>query len=364
MDNNLFGQRLKKARTMRQLTLDQLCKAMNDLVTKAAISKYESGKMKPADDVLEALAEALEVDKSFFTRPMNEDIESCQINFRKKSSMTKGESKALEAIVLDKVERYLYVRDLLVNAREQDKYPPLEKKRVTNREQARARAQELREAWSSDNGVKVDEPIPDVQSFLEKHGIMVLPIAVESKSFDGLSGSVANTNDIFIAIKKNTDSIERRRLTTLHELGHQAMDLTGLTPKDQEGLCNEFANEMLMPTKIFEGEFKFTAMNQTLINLRPLQMKYGISIDALMKKAHNLGKISNSTYTFYNIFKNQSPSFGEAVKKSVYKESPQYDTFSWSVMRAYALGLISLEKATQMLYDCSDELKADLIAMS
>jgi len=364
MDYNVFGQRLKKARTMRQLTLEQLCTRINNKVTKAAVSKYESGKMMPSDDVLEALAKALEVDVSFFSRPMNEDIETCQINFRKKSSMTKGESKALEANVLDKVERYQYVRSLLIDAGVDVACKPLDKKPVKTREEARARAQEMRQAWMSNEEFERDAPIPDVQDFLEGQGIMILPIEVDGNKFDGLSGSVANSNDTFIAIKKNTKYIERRRLTTLHELGHLVMDLSSLTPKEQESLCNEFANEMLMPTRAFDKAFKFTTMNQILMTLRPLQMKYGISIDALMKKADTLHKISSSTYTFYNIYKKQSQSFKDAVEQSIFKESPQYDTFSWKVLRAFSLNLIDREKADQLLYDCSEEARADLKAMS
>jgi Zn-dependent peptidase ImmA (M78 family) len=314
--------------------------------------------MIPTEKVLEALAKALNVDVTYFSRPMNDDIEKCQINFRKKSSMTKSESKALEAKVLDKVERCLHVRHIMQEAGAMGLPCPLAKMPVRTRKEARQRAAMLRREWGLGN-----EPISDVKSELEEHGIMVLLVDAD-RNFDGLSGTVANSNDVFIAINNNTPYVERRRLTTLHELGHQVMWLDGVAPKEQESLCNEFANEMLMPEKPFRDYLRKHFSESIIMLYRPLQMKYGISIDALMKKSESLGIISTSKYTSYNIMKNQSPSFKNAVEMSLYIESPLYDTFSWSVLNALSLHLIDSEKARQLLYDASDKVKADLNVMS
>ena len=235
---------------------------------------------------------------------------------------------------------------------------PLAKMPVRTRQEARQRATMLRREWGLGN-----EPIYDVKSELEEHGIMVLLVDAD-RNFDGLSGTVANSNDVFIAINNNTPYIERRRLTTFHELGHQVMSLDGVAPKEQESLCNEFANEMLIPEKPFRDYLRKHFSESIIMLYRPLQMKYGISIDALMKKSESLGIISTSKYTSYNIMKNQSPSFKNAVEMSLYIESPLYDTFSWTVLNALALHLIDSEKARQLLYDASDKVKADLNVMS
>ena len=358
MDIQIFSQRLKKARVMQRLTLDGLCARMGNIVSKPAISKYESGKMMPTEKVLEALAHALSVDVTYFSRPMNDDIEKCQINFRKKSTMTRGESKALEAQVLDKVERCLYVRRILQDAGVLGAIHPLRKLPVASRQEARQRADALRREWGLRN-----EPIYDIKSELEDHGIMVLFIDAD-KNFDGLSGTVAHSGEVFIAVNCDTPYVERRRLTTLHELGHQVMSFEGVAPKEQESLCNEFANEMLLPTQLFVDYFKRLHSESIIMRYRPLQMKYGISIDAIMKKCESLGLLSTSKYTSYNIIKRQSPSFKNAVEQSLYVESPHYDTFSWSVLQALSLHLINAEKARQLLYDASDKVRADLNAMS
>ena len=44
---NVFGARLKNARVINGMSMDDLCAKMNNLVSKQTISKYESGKMLP-----------------------------------------------------------------------------------------------------------------------------------------------------------------------------------------------------------------------------------------------------------------------------------------------------------------------------
>ena len=66
---NVFAQRLKQARILKQLSMDQLVSKIGGLVSKQAISKYESGQMMPSDDVLCALCVALGVEPDYFYRP-------------------------------------------------------------------------------------------------------------------------------------------------------------------------------------------------------------------------------------------------------------------------------------------------------
>ena len=53
---NVFGARLKNARVINGMSMDDLCAKMNNLVSKQTISKYESGKMLPNSTNLIALA--------------------------------------------------------------------------------------------------------------------------------------------------------------------------------------------------------------------------------------------------------------------------------------------------------------------
>ena len=61
MNPNFFGARLMQARKMTGFTMQQLADLLDNVVTKQALSKYESGLMKPSSSVLLALCRVLKV---------------------------------------------------------------------------------------------------------------------------------------------------------------------------------------------------------------------------------------------------------------------------------------------------------------
>jgi transcriptional regulator with XRE-family HTH domain len=83
-----FGQRLKAARVMAGLSMDDLVKRMEGRISKQAISKYENGLMMPDSSVLIALAEALGVGVDYFFSESRLVVEG--INFRKRASLAKN----------------------------------------------------------------------------------------------------------------------------------------------------------------------------------------------------------------------------------------------------------------------------------
>ncbi|MCK4430091.1 MAG: helix-turn-helix transcriptional regulator, partial [Candidatus Aminicenantes bacterium] len=80
-----FGNRLRLARKMAGLSMEDLVKKSEGVVSKQAISKYEKGIMKPSSDVLIHLARALGVKPEYFYR--HSKIELSGIQFRKRSKL-------------------------------------------------------------------------------------------------------------------------------------------------------------------------------------------------------------------------------------------------------------------------------------
>ena len=109
----IFAQRLKQARILQKMSMDQLAAKIGGLVTKQAISKYEAAKMMPNSTVLIALATALDVDADYFFRPFTFDLENFQVSFRKKSNTSAKDVSALKVRIQDEVERYLEVEEIL-----------------------------------------------------------------------------------------------------------------------------------------------------------------------------------------------------------------------------------------------------------
>ncbi len=66
MDKETIGKRIKSARLLRGLTMDELIARMTHKVTKNAISRYERGTMMPRLEVLDDLAKALKLELAYF----------------------------------------------------------------------------------------------------------------------------------------------------------------------------------------------------------------------------------------------------------------------------------------------------------
>ena len=183
---NVFGARLKNARVINGMSMDDLCAKMNNLVSKQTISKYESGKMLPNSTNLIALANALNVRPDYLLRPFTVSLD--KIEFRKKSKMSVKEEKAIKEKIRDKIERYI--------------------------------------------------------EMLEEHCVKVIEMDAPD-TFDGLSGIIGDRKPI-IVLNKNFP-VERKRFTAMHELGHLLLDFDDALPqKDVERFCNLFCCLTLM----------------------------------------------------------------------------------------------------------------------
>jgi transcriptional regulator with XRE-family HTH domain len=75
-DLSIFSARLKNARVMKGLSMDELCSAMGNIVSKMAISKYENGQLAPNSGVIIALSKALSQPVDYFFRPFTVQVDS------------------------------------------------------------------------------------------------------------------------------------------------------------------------------------------------------------------------------------------------------------------------------------------------
>lgn len=338
----IFSQRLKQARILRKISMDQLVLDVGGIITKQAISKYESAKMMPGSTVLVALANALEVDVDYFFRPFTFDVNQLKVSFRKKSNTSVKDVNSLKVQIQDAVERYLEVEEIL------GKYklpaPQIDCGKLLDSSQMRELAIKIRKEWQL--GI---DAIGNVQDVLEAHGIKV--ICTDSPpGFDGVSG-VINGKDYIVVLNKRQEHVERCRFTAMHELGHLLYEShfsSALTLREREKLCDAFASEMLLPSIILQGIFTPGEKISTS-EVRQLQVVYGISFDAIMHKLHELDIISDSKYKTYCIRKNQNEALKRFVEDSCYNEafSTKFETM---VYAAAAKDLISTSKAASLLH--------------
>ena len=198
--------------------------------------------------------------------------------------------------------------------------------------------EEIRETW------KIGESIPDVIDMLETHNVKVIEIP-NTEGFDGLCGLADNQPFVVVAGKWNA---ERKRFTALHELGHILLPIDDENA-DKEKLCHTFASEMLIPNRIFAKYAETFNKKVIVINeLKKLQKLYGISVDALMYKAKECGFLTENNIKSFCIKKNRFPKFKEYVESTLTTEEHPM-RFESMVNKAYAMGLISKNKATELL---------------
>lgn len=348
----IFALRLKQARILKKISMDKLVERIGGLVTKQAISKYEAAKMKPTSTIMIALATALEVDVEYFLRPFAFDANQFRVSFRKKSYTSAKDVNALKVQIQDQVERYLEVEEIL--GKETDSICRCEGTSISTPEQMRELARKVRCDWSLG-----EDAIGNVQDALESRGIKV--IATEApEGFDGVSGIVGD-KDYIVVLNKNQEHVERRRFTSMHELGHLLYNdrfSPELTPRQQEKLCDAFASEMLLPSATLQAIFN-PGEKISLSELRKLQQIYGISIDAIMHKLYELGIVSESRYKSYNIRKNKDASLRKYVEKSCYQEDLT-NRFETLVYAAAAKDLISTSKAASLLHSSISSVRKQL----
>lgn len=350
----VFAKRLRQARILKKISMDQLVSMIGNIVTKQAISKYESGKMMPNSSVAIALATALDVEPEYFFRGFSFDVNKFQVSFRKKSGTSAKDINALKVQIQDEIERYLEVEELLGKESYDIMQWNGDGNTVCTPEQMRKLASDVREHWDLGN-----DAIGNVQDTLESKGIKVISTEAP-KGFDGVSG-IVNGKEYIIVLNKHQEHVERRRFTGMHELGHLLFNdrfAPELTQHEKERLCDAFASEMLLPTVALRQMFS-CGEKISASELRQIQLIYGISIDAIMHKLNEIGIISDSRYKTYCIRKNKDADLKKFVETSCYKENLS-NKFETMVYAAAAKELITTSKAASLLHSTVSTVRKHL----
>ncbi len=337
MDNaQIFALRLKNVRTLKNMSMAALSKALGDIVSSQSIYKYESGKMLPSSKVIIELSRFFDVPMDYFFRPFTSSITN--VEFRKKYKLGVKERNVIQSRASDLLERFVEISDIC------NEILPnfsISEGPVSTKEDVVRVAETLRRKCSIP-----EDGIDNVITFLESLGIIVIEIDA-TMDFDGFSGMADKTP--IIVLNKEYSS-ERKRFTALHELGHLVMRFDpAVTKKDIEKFCHLFAGEMLISANQMRAILgDISCRKISLQEFADIQKIYGISIDALMHKAMDFSMIGEPKYRNYNILKRTNRAFSDYAEKSRYVEE-HTDRFEKMVYRAYVDELITGSKASSLL---------------
>ncbi|HRE80803.1 MAG TPA: XRE family transcriptional regulator [Opitutaceae bacterium] len=342
----LFGERLRRGRLMRGLSLRGLASRIGEFgtaISHAALQKYEKGLMGPDSGVLLTLSRALNLDPGYFFR--SSPVKLDRIEFRKLTKFPLREVNRLREEVTDYIERYRQVEAILEIR--PAALMQIDLRNVSPNEgaalcaAAEKAARQIRAAW------KLGEtPLTNVHELLEEHGVKVKMVDA-AESFNGFCGWADDRTPVITLAKWLDQDLPRKRLTALHELGHLVLNLpSGISHKAKESYCYRFAGALLLPADGLLN--RVGSKRPDGISLRErvgIKEDWGISIAALMRRSADLGIITQSQLKSFHV-QNSSTRKNEP---GLWQGSERADRYEQLVFRAAAQELVTRSKATELL---------------
>lgn len=342
----MFGQRLRLARKRKGLSLRALAELVDPKVSAQAISKYESGKMMPSSRVLVGLGKALGVTLDFLMSSQVEALEG--LEFRKHARASARDRAKAEAILIDHLERYMAIEDILGDQPSNDWFENRRYDSVATKEEIDSRADALRNAWNL--GM---DPIPSLCLLLEEKGIKVV-IDDLPQSINGLACGVLRGGEpvAYAVAVSGQVNLERKRFTLAHELAHRVIKSTGNPAIRIETAMNRFAGAFLVPRQHLLEETGLKRQRITYGEIIRLKHMYGVSAAAMLLRLGQVGvlqpaAVQRAFATFARTWRKSEPNPIRDDQGFAAFERPQ--RFERLVWRAVGEELISTARAAALL---------------
>jgi len=271
--------RLRQARELRGLTQTALARQVG--VHPSAIAQLETGRIQPSPAVLDALSRATGFPPVFFTRPSGPALPLGSLRFRARAAMTARQRRQAWAYA-----EILY--DLMASMAAQTEYPAPRLPRLDGDPVAAAAL--TRQAL----GLAPDQPIGPLIRTLERHGVWVLAIPVPLPRRDACSVWAGGDGATPVLVVAATAAGDRRRFSVAHELGHLVLhQMPHGSPHELERQADAFAEVFLLPEAAMRAAL---VPPITLTTLADLKTRWGVSLQALIRRAHTLELLTPSQY--------------------------------------------------------------------
>jgi Zn-dependent peptidase ImmA (M78 family) len=143
-------------------------------------------------------------------------------------------------------------------------------------------------------GLAPDQPIGPLIRTLERAGVWVLAIPVPLPRRDACSAWAGGDAIIPVLVVAATPAGDRRRFSVAHEVGHLVLhQVPQGAPHALERQADAFAEAFLLP----EGAMREALVPPiTLTTLAALKARWGVSLQALIRRAHTLDLLTPSQY--------------------------------------------------------------------
>lgn len=289
------GERLKEAREARGLTAIALADLVN--ISRQAISLYESGEVSPQPDMMQAIADKLNLPIAFFLRPVNK-VSTNAVFFRAlcaANKLDRGRGNSRIKWLYEIIVPYLRQFVTLPTANLPDIEIPHDPLKLKD-DEIEDIAGQVRKAWGLGDG-----SISNVVLLLENNGFIVTRMDLESPALDAFSHFPALIDRTpYIILGADKQSAVRSRFDAGHELGHLILhrnfDSSRLNNTIEfkliEQQANRFSSAFLVPRNKFAEDFSLPTLNA----FQAMKYVWIVSIGVLIKRAYDLGFIPDEHY--------------------------------------------------------------------
>ena len=282
-----LGKVLRTARTEQGLSLQALHDRLGGMVSVQALSQFERGTSTPRSAVLIGLARTLGLRLEDLAG--GEGLKVTGVELRRVEAIRPEQVRVLGELVENMMERRLELERRFGFTAPRWTAPvgaPFEISGGAEHLELAARA--IRNEWGLGT-----HPLPNMFDLFEKRGIRVLTFYATST--DGFSAQVSGEGGEYFPVVgvHATHWGERQRYTLAHELGHLV-----LTPPktDPERLMNQFAGAFLLPAEELRAALGKRRGSLSWAELTWLKRLYGVSMQALTYRCHDLGIIERSQF--------------------------------------------------------------------
>lgn len=285
----MIGERVRLAR--HYLGMSQTTLAQGVGVTQAAISLLERG-APVSQETLHAISSVTGYSVAFLNRGPLPELPDLTLHFRRSAAARRGEERRLRAYVRQGLELWRHLEETLRH-QEDAVLPPLVITPQT-KDGANDTIEDLANQARRRLGIGADDPVADVIRAIERAGIVAFG-ASSIHTHDAVSAWPDRPFGRPVICYAKGRSGDRQRLSVAHEVGHLLLHQYRHVEAKQADLeASRFAAAFLIPR---EPALEAMVPPVTLRSLAWTKSQWGISVAALIRRAHDLRIIGNHRYT-------------------------------------------------------------------
>jgi Zn-dependent peptidase ImmA (M78 family)/transcriptional regulator with XRE-family HTH domain len=280
-----IGARVRQVRELRGLTQSELADRTG--VTQPRVRQIESMESPPTDAWLFKVAAATGYPVAFFRQPLAaaDDFPLGSMLFWGQAAMTKRERRQAHRagqILFDVTERLLR------------RFPPVVP-RIPELD-GRTSPHDAAEMTRAALGLSPDQPVPNLIRRLENSGVVVLAVPLQNDHHEAYSLWAGRSPARPVVVLLGDQHGDLQRWSTAHELGHLVLHRTPPANfKSGEEEAHQFARQFLLPADALLEELPESV---SLSGLAPLKQRWGVSIQTLVRRAHDLERITDRQYRY------------------------------------------------------------------